>query len=222
MQCEIADYARTRITWYDFGNTPCCENASVGCNYWNYNWGENGSIKDILVHFGEIYTNNLVRMLSKTEITEQISFNKPFIFRWGWTSGGGHFLVGQGLIDNNFYYMDSWFGEGYSVSTYNYVCSSSNHTWTHTQTMNSSPVGTALIKEDNNLQIYPNPVINELQIMNYNLSQEDTNVQILDIAGHLLINDVQLQTNNSIDVSVLPEGIYLVRIGKFVGKYIKK
>jgi hypothetical protein len=220
-QCEIAEYARSRITWYDFGNVPCCEDASFGCNNPNYNCGMNGSIEDILSHFGEIVTNNLDRLLSKAEIEAQISQNRPFIMQWAWIAGGAHFLVGQGLIDNNFYYMDPWFGEGYSVSTYDYVCSSSKHFWNQTQTMTSSPTGTSLVELDANFQIYPNPVFNELKINNYS-GQEDQNVQILDIAGRLLMNNIQLPTNNSIDVSSLPEGIYFVKIGKFVEKFIKQ
>src|ERR1700686_1547789 len=51
-QCTIAEYNRTVSTWHNFGTTDCCVNASLGCNYWNYNWGTPGSIEDILLHWG--------------------------------------------------------------------------------------------------------------------------------------------------------------------------
>ena len=51
-QCVIAEYARTRATWHDFGSTDCCVNALLGCNYWNYNYSYDGSMQDILTHWG--------------------------------------------------------------------------------------------------------------------------------------------------------------------------
>ena len=39
---------------------------------------------------------------------------KPFIIRWGWTTGGGHFLVGRGIESNIIHYMDPGFGDGIS------------------------------------------------------------------------------------------------------------
>ena len=58
--------------------------------------------------------------------------NRLFIIRWGWTSGGGHFLVGHGISGENIYYMNPWYGEGKKVATYEWVKSDPSHTWTHT------------------------------------------------------------------------------------------
>ncbi len=54
--------------------------------------------------------------------------------RFGWTSGGGHFLDGFGYDNDGQYlhYMDPWPGNGYTLSLYSWVVSSSNHNWTHT------------------------------------------------------------------------------------------
>src|ERR1043166_5424105 len=46
-QCEIAEYARSVISWHSFGTTDCCVDPSLGCNYWNYNYGSAGSMQDI-------------------------------------------------------------------------------------------------------------------------------------------------------------------------------
>ena len=51
-QCEIAEYTRSVSTWHNYGTTPCCTDALQGCNYGNYNYGQTGSIEDILAHFG--------------------------------------------------------------------------------------------------------------------------------------------------------------------------
>ena len=54
--------------------------------------------------------------------------------RFGWTSGGGHFLDGFGHDNNGQYlhYMDPWPGNGYTLSLYSWVVSASNHNWTDT------------------------------------------------------------------------------------------
>lgn len=135
-QCEIAEYTRTVATWHDFGQVNCCENPNLGCNYWNYNWGYTGSIADILNHFSGIETNNIGSKLTLAQIENELINGKPFIFRWGFTSGGGHFLVGHGLTGNAMHYMDPWFGQGHMIADYDWVVSSQTHSWTHTQKMN--------------------------------------------------------------------------------------
>jgi hypothetical protein len=138
-QCTIAEYTRTTATWHDFGSTNCCADASQGCNYWNYNWGYAGSINSILQNWG-VSNYGYGAALSIDEITEQIDGNRPFIIRWGWTTGGGHFLVGHGIDDNGMVnYMNPWPGEGLTTALYAWVVSGSNHTWTHTNILTASP-----------------------------------------------------------------------------------
>ena len=75
----------------------------------------------------------------------------------------------------------------------------------------------------NNINIYPNPVQNELFIELDN--QEVTNITIIDYSGRV----VQVMTNNtanSIDVSNLTQGIYILKIstkeGVFTNRFIKQ
>ena len=74
-------------------------------------------------------------------VKSELSYGRPFIFRWGWTSGGGHFLVGHGITstDTMLYYMDPWFGNGLSIAQYSWVVSGDDHTWTHTNQINTNP-----------------------------------------------------------------------------------
>ena len=135
-QCTIAEYTRTVATWHNFGLVDCCIDPTQGCNYWNYNWGYAGSIEDILIHFGNIHTNNLGTYLSISQIQTEVTASRPFIFRWGWYSGGGHFLVGYGISGTDMYYMNPLPGYGYEISNYYWVVDDgSTHTWTHTQTL---------------------------------------------------------------------------------------
>lgn len=141
-QCEIADYTRTVSTWHDFGDENCCSNPSGDCNYWNYNWGNSGSIKDILIHFGALSNTGVGSSFSKTKIRSELEDNHLFVIRWAWENGGGHFIVGHGLVDDQLYYMDPWYGEGLKVSNYDWVESNDDHTWTHTNRIYSIPSNT--------------------------------------------------------------------------------
>jgi hypothetical protein len=87
----------------------------------------------------------------------------------------------------------------------------------------------SVVKEDKWI-IYPNPVQSELRIKNYETAfgakqlRDGETVEIFDIAGHKMRNS-QLSILNSqlkIDVSDLPSGIYLLKIGNERGKFIKK
>ena len=139
-QCSIADYTRTVCAWHNFGTVNCCSDPLQGCNYWNYNWGYAGSIQDILQHWG-VTNSGVSNSLSISQIQTEINNQRPFIFRWGWTSGGGHFLVGHGLISSTsqVYYMDPWFNEGLHIASYSWIVSNADHSWTHTNLISTNP-----------------------------------------------------------------------------------
>jgi len=207
-QCEIADYSRTRITWHDFGNTDCCENPNLGCNYWNYGYGTNGSMEDILEHFGNINNYGISSDLSISQIENNLSENKPFIVRWGWNSGGGHFVVGHGINGNTVYYMNPWFGEGSHISTYTWLQNDGNHTWTHTNVITTSA---ALSTNDtffDNLviEVYPNPAKNSFKISS---TSKINNIKLYNTLGQLII---ETNNANNIDISKVNTGIYTLKI----------
>jgi type IX secretion system substrate protein/peptidase C39-like protein len=164
-QCDIAEYARTVITWTSFGTQNCCVNPNAGCNYWNYNWGAAGSIQDILVHFGNIQNYGVGGTLSLSQVNSEISSNHPFVVRWGWTSGGGHFVVGHGVNGNDVYYMNPWFGEGLHISTYSWLVNDGNHSWTHTNVLTTNPTAVdEFSQQGSESMIYPNPSTGEVRV----------------------------------------------------------
>ena len=140
-QCMCAEYTRQVAVWHNFGSIDCCVDPNQGCNYWNYNWGYSGSIEDILSHWGVLSTG-VGSWLNLPVCQTEITAGRPFIIRWGWTGGGGHFLVGHGVIvtSSMLYYMDPWFGEGFHLADYSWVVQNSEHTWTHTNKMTTNPL----------------------------------------------------------------------------------
>ncbi len=78
--------------------------------------------------------------LSQTEWKQEVDDGHPFVIRWGWNNGGGHFVVGQGYLDNgNYQIMDPWYGCGYTINTYNWMMSAKNQgNWTHSLTTDRS------------------------------------------------------------------------------------
>ena len=209
-QCQVAEYTRTTATWHNFGSVNCCVNPNMGCNYWNYNWGYAGSIRDILIYFGGLDNLGVTSPFSLELIATELSENRLFIIRWGWTSGGGHFLVGHGLSGNNVHYMDPWYGEGLKVANYDWVVSSTNHTWTSTNRLNI----TTSVNEPEQIEgwrVFPNPVLNELLIKKPG-NNMDVCFELTTIGGQVIKSGVFSSEKKQINTSYLSPGMYLIII----------
>ena len=217
-QCQIADYARTQITWHDFGDTDCCVNPNLGCNYWNYGYGANGSMEDILEHFDNIQNYGISSDLTLAQITSNISENKPFIVRWGWNSGGGHFVVGHGINGNSIYYMNPWFGEGLHISSYSWLQNDGNHTWTHTNVITTSASLSANEDFINNvvLEVYPNPIKDKLNIESTHVIKE---IELINTLGQSIIKTEQFK---NIDLSGFKSGVYLLKVNIENNIFVRK
>jgi hypothetical protein len=131
-QCEIANFA--------WNTNRCCIAGDFwdkikGCNKGNFLYGSDGSIQGILANWG-VDSDGTDEPLTWTATLQELDSGYPFVMRWGWSSGGGHFLVTYGYITSGSYmkYMDPWPGEGYTTSLFSWVVSASDHDWTHTLT----------------------------------------------------------------------------------------
>jgi len=223
-QCTIAEYTRTTALWHNFGTIDCCTDANSGCNYWNYNWGYTGSIQDILQHWG-VNNFGVQSAFDLETVKNELTAKRPFIFRWGWTTGGGHFLVGHGIsmTDSMMNYMNPWPGEGLKIAKHSWIVSASDHTWTHTNQITSNPTSISdyypgiLPKEYSLQQNYPNP-FNPSTTINYSLPKSG-NVKILvynAIGSRVatIVNEYKPAGNYSVQINVsnLASGIYLYRL----------
>ncbi len=217
-QCEIVEYTRNACSWHDFGSSNCCSNPNLGCNYWNYNYGSSGSMEDILNHFGGITTINMSSYLSLMQVQSEIGAGRPFIFRWGWYSGGGHFLTGYGVSGSDLYYNNSLVGYGHEISNYYWVVDDGNsHSWTHTQTLIP---GTGIEEENNllnNVSIFPNPTNGLVTIKNNDITEGIKKIILTNTMGQEIKEiDTKASSNSSemsIDISDLAKGIYSLSLG---------
>jgi hypothetical protein len=83
-----------------------------------------------------------------------------------------------------------------------------------------SAVGTALLTpETQELVVYPNPAINEIHITG---TTESSTVTIYDYAGRVVVMIPEYTSGNSIDLSSIAKGIYIVKAGTQVSKFEKR
>jgi hypothetical protein len=212
-QCDIADYARTVITWNNFGSVNCCVDPNQGCNYWNYNYGSPGSIQDILIHFGSIQNYGISSSLTTTEITTESTGNRPYIIRWGWYSGGGHFIVGHGISGSNVNYMNPWPGEGLHVSTYSWLVNDGTHDWTHTNVLTTAPTAIEENTSENNVAVFPNPANENFTVtLQAGTKIGDAYFILVDVAGREVMK-TKIETDQAvINTSELGSGIYFYHL----------
>jgi len=142
-QCHIAEYTRKVGTLYDYGSTPCCDDASQGCNQENYDCLEPGSVQDILVYFGHI-GNDCTYALSYSDIQNNLDQQRPFIIhRKKLDSSSGHSVVGHGIGIDEFgtdviYYMDPDphpTNGGFQKMPHDFLLNDGTWEWTHTNVL---------------------------------------------------------------------------------------
>jgi hypothetical protein len=74
--------------------------------------------------------------------------------------------------------------------------------------------------EQNKIQLYPNPATSQLKIKNVQLKDVE-NVEIIDILGRVQQStSVNQQSEIIIDVSHLAKGIYFIKIGNWIEKFL--
>ncbi|PKN79020.1 MAG: hypothetical protein CVU48_06555 [Candidatus Cloacimonetes bacterium HGW-Cloacimonetes-1] len=177
------------LRYYGFGfsQTQIAAYGTDGANDWNWLYGSSENptrrgIDMILYNFGGLQTLSFDRSFSFAESESDINNSKPLFVRWGWNTGGGHFVVLKGLEDNNAYLMDPWYGA--TINTYPWVLSGSGHTWTHSLQMLTSPVANDDVVEiSNTLRCYPNPFSQSVKIEFTGTGKLPSNVHIYNLKG---------------------------------------
>ncbi|MCL1850216.1 MAG: T9SS type A sorting domain-containing protein, partial [Bacteroidetes bacterium] len=74
---------------------------------------------------------------------------------------------------------------------------------------------------NNVLQVYPNPTCDQLRILNY--ESQITNIEIFDMSGkNVLSHTLYLTPQTALDVSHLSNGMYLIKVGNRMAKFVKQ
>ncbi|HPF36275.1 MAG TPA: FG-GAP-like repeat-containing protein [Candidatus Krumholzibacteria bacterium] len=117
---------------------------TLGVNTWNWLYGSDESprrygIDAILDHFAGIPTSPWPVPMPFSTCLSEMCAQSPYVIRWGWTTGGGHFLVGWGASDAGgqiISYMNPLpVGVGgHHVASWDWMLQDANHTWTHSLT----------------------------------------------------------------------------------------
>ncbi|MDR0508199.1 MAG: Omp28-related outer membrane protein [Dysgonamonadaceae bacterium] len=77
--------------------------------------------------------------------------------------------------------------------------------------------GNENIISENEIEIYPNPASDELRIKNYELRKGE-NIEITNVLGKLVVSS----TSTTINISHLQSGMYLLKAGNQITKFIKR
>ena len=107
--------------------------------------------------------------------------------------------------------------------TYSYT---DMHGCSNTKTQNivvssCSTTGINQLANNNDINIYPNPAQNSITISGKQLAE----IQITDMLGNILIKNEELKMKNGImqiDISNLQSGVYFLRVGNAMQKFIKE
>ena len=69
-----------------------------------------------------------------------------------------------------------------------------------------------IIESNKEISIFPNPANNFIFINSTDKNIDDLNVQVYDMQGRLLLTKQITESNEQIDISIIPQGIYLTKI----------
>lgn len=100
----------------------------------------------------------------------------------------------------------------------NYYNTTSNHLPVSARFQFSTLSSPEHIITDNSWSIYPNPVKNELNLA-FTETPADTDIAIYDVTGRQVLSQ---KLSNVINVSSLPDGMYILKIGSTGRKFIKQ
>jgi hypothetical protein len=102
----------------------------------------------------------------------------------------------------------------YYVRVYGYNgANSSTNCYTLKVATGTASRSAATIAEKNTVDVYPNPVGNTLNVQIPG-TKSNTDIQLFDMYGKLMMQKKSTGANTAIDVSALAAGVYMMRVGK--------
>lgn len=234
-QCTLVGVSRDKENgaWFGGCNNLSSSTASPCSSPLTFNspqsiYGCDGSIESILDNYS-IPSTGYGYAFSASQVAAATSARKHMVARWGWNSGGGHFVVINRYKNGNVYFNNPLSSSAYIWSYATFSTSNGSATWTHTLRMDNSAVYgtvytngqlkgidlTALNKvEEASLNCYPNPASSRLNCIVGQPEGAEGLLSITDATGRQVYrNSLQPGKNTfSIDVSTWSRGIYFVQL----------
>lgn len=227
-QCDAANVSKT----LEF-NTGCGNLANSNLSACSYPstfnnpqsmYGCAGSLQSILSNYA-ISSTSFASSLTAATLTTAMTNRRLVIARWGWNGGGGHFIVVNRYKSGNVYFNNPLSGS--VIWTYNtFKTANGAGNWTHSLRMNSSCVyGSILYRESNtestktlnqdfNINMYPNPATDKINVLLNGTSNQDNRITIIDAVGKPVLSKVvsKDETSTSFDVANWPRGMYILTV----------
>jgi hypothetical protein len=207
------------------GSRPSACTDPLGSNYPNNMSGCNGSLSWLINYYAganSTYSN----ALSYSTVSSNLSANKMMVARWGWTSGGGHFVVIYACYQMNgvgqIQYANPSSGSKVTESA-SYFTSNSSRTWTHSIAMNGAayrprmagPSVETDAAKDNLTQLYPNPTDGVLHLQRTGDLSAAAHVRISNTIGQLVYETELAENQGQLTVNLkekLSSGLYIVDV----------
>ncbi len=230
VQCSIVNKANDQCDgWFNIccsslnGSRPSACSTPLSSNYPNNMYGCNGSLSWLMNYYAGPNTS-YGSSLSSSLVTGNIAAGKLMVARWGWTSGGGHFVVLYGFKQVNGSPLTVSYANPSSGSrvteNYSYFVANSNRTWTHTLRMNQASVQrnagpvTQVTDFGTSLRIYPNPSVGVITIERMDRIEAVVAIKILQATGEVVYSG-ELQPGQMAETLNLKDklaaGIYFLR-----------
>lgn len=230
-QCTIVNKANdqcdgifnTCCNTLDGSRPSACSNYSPS-NHPNNMGGCNGSLSWLINNYAGANTYSS-SSLSYSTVSSNLSANKMMVARWGWTSGGGHFVVIYGCYTFNgagqVQYANPASGSKVTES-YSYFLSNSSRDWTHSIRMNGAAyhtrngiADTEQRLELNNVRVFPNPSHGYLNVERFNDQPAEAFLTLYNTMGEKVfekvINADEMQTTVDLE-RTLESGVYFLQI----------
>ncbi len=136
---------------------------------------------------------------------DSVNTNDYIVENWTWVN-----LIPLGNVDSLEFTLRSTDVGGFGINTPLYYCIENFETA-------NSPVGIAETKNDATISVYPNPIIN---IINIQSGEINSTAILTDVNGKVLISS-RFNFSTSIDATGLSKGIYFLGVNGVTTKLIK-
>ena len=140
-------------------------------------------------------------------------FQLTDVFYVGWEQNSND-MLNIGLDKNNSANNYMFYNVGGSWNNSSY-----NGSWMIRPILSMNNISLNVDNKENNLELYPNPAIEEIEIR---LSSNINDIQLFDISGNLILNKKFHSNQIKLNVSSFSSGIYILRIVNDFGIFNKK